>query len=259
MLAAAPAFWLLAGLAATTANAIDVDLSAFGVTAQPKPPPVTAVPVMTEDDGADLIFARSRGRGRGRRREEPDPQAVPDDWVAPIACKGGMQVDTDGPPDDNPIPDPDTHQDETSATYDDGHDTYLSAFRIPYVVKPLGARAGRGNCSSYLTPVKLWDFVRVTYKGVTVTAIVADEGPPGKFGEASVAVHDLLGNVRARENVGIGEGVTYVFYPNSGIRATSEKELLKNLREWTPPVVTVPEPRPPAQPSRPHRRRRRDG
>src|SRR5205807_5178268 len=60
-------------------------------------------------------------------------------------------VDTDGPADDERIPDPDTHQDTTSATYADGQGTSISAFRVPYVVKPLGRRPGRGRCSSLLT------------------------------------------------------------------------------------------------------------
>ena len=226
-------YWVFACLAAVPANALDVDLTEFGIAPMIHAPLVEAVLV--------------------RRKPEPEPD---EDSIAPVTCKAGMAVDTDGPTGGERVPDPETHQDETSASYSGGG--YINAFRVPYVVKPLGSRPGRNHCDVPLTAVKLWDVVVVEYQGKRARAIVADEGPAGKFGEGSVRLHDLLGNERARENVGIAGGVTYTFYPNSGKRAENEKALLSFLEDWIPPVIAPPRPRPPAQPPRPPRRRRRD-
>ena len=109
--------WMFACLAAVPAAALDVDLTEFGIAPMIHAPPVEAVAV------------------RRRPDREPDEQSL-----TPVTCKSGMAVDTDGPTGGERVPDPDTHQDETSAMYTDGG--YLNAFRVPYVVKPLGSRPG---------------------------------------------------------------------------------------------------------------------
>lgn len=230
--------WAFACVAAAAVNSygLTVDLSEFEIPSMTGAPPIEAVPV------------------RGHSRSDPQPIEDP---IAPITCRGGMQVDTDGPADGETIPDPDTHQDETSVTYDDGHDTSISAFRVPYVVKPLGSRPGRKNCDRPLTAVKLWDVVEVEYNGKRTLAIVGDEGPAGKFGEGSLRLHELLGNDRARLNSGVDKGVTYIFHPNSGRRAANERSLLAFLNAWVPPAKALA-PQAPAQPAHQHRPRRRD-
>lgn len=224
------------------AEALTVDLTGFGIRPEPRTASLVAAPV---DKGLKELFDKAG---------------------SPISCSAGMAVDTDGPADGNPIPDPDTHQDVTAATYDDGAGTSISAFRIPYVVKPQGSSPGKKHCAKPLNAVRLWDLVRVKCAGKSVMAVVADLGPVGKFGEGSVALHDACGNTRARENVGIGSGITYIFFPGTGVRARNEahlKEIILRGADLDESMIGPNRPDRPRAEDRPrsrrrdHRRRRR--
>lgn len=63
--------------------------------------------------------------------------------------------------------------------------------------------------------MKLGDLCRVEHGGCAVTAIVADIGPTGHYGEGSIALAKRLGiNPDARRG-GTDDDVTYYYYPNS--------------------------------------------
>lgn len=68
--------------------------------------------------------------------------------------------------------------------------------------------------------VHLGDFATVTYNGITVGAIVAEDGPANEIGEGSIALHRALGVNPQRllphhYLTGIDSGVSFTIYLNS--------------------------------------------
>lgn len=95
-----------------------------------------------------------------------------------------------------------------------GANQYVDSESIPFYVLPM-------NWSSITQlDCKLGDVARVTYKGKSVYAILADRGPNDKLGELSIcAIEKLGGNpwnaARTRIVSGLPHGVIYEVIPNS--------------------------------------------
>jgi len=88
---------------------------------------------------------------------------------------------------------------------------YVNAEVIPYIVLPQKVKQASG--------AKLGDFAVVVNKsnGKLAYALFADEGPPGKLGEASIALANALGVDANPKNGGIEEYVImYLVFPGSG-------------------------------------------
>lgn len=84
---------------------------------------------------------------------------------------------------------------------------YVDASTIPYVVTPAELYRKDGVRMGDLAVVLRYD--RVCY------AIVADVGPHGHYGEASMACARQLGIDDSPRSGGVGGGVTYIIFPGS--------------------------------------------
>jgi len=86
---------------------------------------------------------------------------------------------------------------------------YVNAETVPYVSVPPDL-VHRG--------VRMGDAAVVIHKGIIAGAIVADEGPHGRYGEGSMALAAALGLPSSPRNGGCSWGVTWLVWPGS--RAT---------------------------------------
>lgn len=83
---------------------------------------------------------------------------------------------------------------------------YVDAEKVPYVsVPPEAIRQG----------VRMGDVAWVCHGPLACGAIVADEGPGGKWGEGSIALADALGIMSSPKHGGVRDGVSYVVFPGS--------------------------------------------
>lgn len=82
---------------------------------------------------------------------------------------------------------------------------YVNSEIIPYIVIPRGF------------PAKLGDLAQVEYNNKRLTAIIADVGPKGKYGEGSIALAKQLGINADPKHGGIDKNVTYYVYAGSSI------------------------------------------
>lgn len=78
---------------------------------------------------------------------------------------------------------------------------YVDSETVPFIVIPGGVQWA-----------KLGMRARVTYKGKTAEAIVADIGPRTKIGEGSIALADLLGIKSNPKTGGVSSGVDYAIF-----------------------------------------------
>jgi hypothetical protein len=87
---------------------------------------------------------------------------------------------------------------------------YVDAEEVPYVSIPSDMLAG-----SHGGPLHVGDLAVVFYRGKAVAGIVADVGPRGKYGEASIAMAAAHGIPSSPRNGGCSSGVLYVVFPGS--------------------------------------------
>ncbi len=125
-----------------------------------------------------------------------------------ILFESDLDVDCDGrwPHNDQ---DSDAQKD---TSLHDGAGRALDASLTPFFVLPSWFANKHG--------VKLGDYAAITWHGRLIFAILGDFGPRKKLGEASLVVHDALGNpnfVNGRyRNIGIDAGVQTLVFPGSG-------------------------------------------
>lgn len=81
---------------------------------------------------------------------------------------------------------------------------YLDAVAVSYIVVPRAFIIG-------VSGVVMGCKATVTYRGLTVPAMVGDEGP--EFGEASIAVAKALNIAGSPKSGGVTGGVTYQIWP----------------------------------------------
>lgn len=121
----------------------------------------------------------------------------------------GVVVDKDGEPvvqgEDDPAPgfyiSPSSLVDHSKKQTDPAR--YVDAEVVPYIAIPPELRE---------QGVKLGDVCMVLYRGRTCAGIVADVGPRGKYGEASVAMARALGIPSDPRRGGCSSDVTYVVF-----------------------------------------------
>lgn len=87
---------------------------------------------------------------------------------------------------------------------------YVDAETVPYISIPSDMLAG-----SHGGPLHVGDLAVVVYRGKVVPCIVADVGPRGKFGEASIATAVACGIPSSPRNGGCSAGVLYIVFPGS--------------------------------------------
>lgn len=131
-----------------------------------------------------------------------------------IQIESGLQIDADGSADSTTV-DPDHGQVDTSLKWLDaeGKAHAIDTFKVPFFVLPMGWYKEQG--------IELGDIAAVIYKDRIEYAIFADVGPYQKLGEASIALHDNLGNKpwtasgKPWNGIETEPGVTLVVFPDS--------------------------------------------
>ncbi len=99
---------------------------------------------------------------------------------------------------------------------------YVDSENVPYIsIPPELKRQG----------VKLGDLCVVIYGDGICGAIVADIGPHNKFGEASIAVANVMEIPSSPKNGGCDEGVTYIIFPDTGMGWPRDVEELQTTAE----------------------------
>lgn len=86
---------------------------------------------------------------------------------------------------------------------------WANASQVPYIVLPLEHHDFGGRLGDFGAVIHL-STGRVAY------VTVADLGPPHNLGEGSVALAKALRINASPKDGGVGDGVAYVFFPNSG-------------------------------------------
>ena len=86
---------------------------------------------------------------------------------------------------------------------------YVDSEHICYISVPKEMVPSHGGT------VHMGDLCAVLYRGKLVFGLVADDGPTGKYGEASMATAAALGIPSSPRNGGCGSGVTYVIFPGT--------------------------------------------
>jgi hypothetical protein len=95
---------------------------------------------------------------------------------------------------------------------------WVNVSKVPFIVLPLKHHDFGGRLGDYGAVVHLTT-------GKVAYVIAADLGPPNKLGEGSVALAKALGVNPSAKDGGVGNGVAYIFFPNSGdgtIKTASE-------------------------------------
>jgi len=88
---------------------------------------------------------------------------------------------------------------------------YVNASEIPFIVLPLRHKNFGGHLGDLGAVVNLKN-------GKIAYVIAADEGPPNKLGEGSVALAKALGVNASAKSGGTSNGIAYCFFPGSGNR-----------------------------------------
>jgi hypothetical protein len=132
-----------------------------------------------------------------------------------VVVVSDSDADADGSPRATTI-DPSCGQGQTSlgAPAWKGKGPYVNSETIPYYVLPMNWSDATG------IPCKLGDIAKLTWKGKSVYAILADRGPNALIGEASIAAIEALGgepwnSAHTKIVTGIPHGVKYEIIPNS--------------------------------------------
>ncbi len=163
-----------------------------------------------------------------------------------IHWTSGMSIDCDGQPGSvcNINTDP-YFQPSTSWTQSDGK--ALKAESLPFIVVPLPSNVWNYAASGIVGG----NLCTIVYKDKYIHAVVGDQGPSQRIGEASYAAAAALGVPPSPTSGGVGSGVTYIVYPGvkvSPIESAAEAHRLgeQELAEWlgvinnpTPETYTV--------------------
>ena len=151
----------------------------------------------------DSTTLRLEGIQSARKVYAPDGSAA-------LLIVGKLSTDTDGLRDPGIQNYESTHQDQI--TYD-SHPPTINSNVIPFGVIPIGMSARHGR------QLEMGTLGTVFYNGRHVHIVYADAGPRTKFGEASIAVHRVLGIELVHNghytDSGIDSGVTQLIYLGS--------------------------------------------
>jgi N-acetylmuramoyl-L-alanine amidase len=150
-----------------------------------------------------------------------------------VTITSDADIDADGSPRAKEI-DPGSGQLGTSlcAPTWRGNGQYVNAETIPYFVLPMNFAPTTGiDC-------KLGDVARISWRGRSIFAILADRGPNDKLGEISIAAAEALGfspwsQDKKRIVRGIPHGVVYEIIPRSAnLSKTTDFESIQLYGNW---------------------------
>jgi Fungal chitosanase of glycosyl hydrolase group 75 len=152
-------------------------------------------------------------------------------------------VDADGAPVSCGANSSHTDQCQTWLRYDQGPEQYVNAEQVPYIVIPSDAPEA-GHSFEQASKIRAGDLAIVIYKQRCVYSIVADSGPYFRIGEASIAVHNTLGNRQCEKNekpctrlrakglgVGIPSEVDYLIFPGSRPANLSASNVQRKIQQ----------------------------
>jgi hypothetical protein len=145
-----------------------------------------------------------------------------------IVFRSKAGVDADGSPASKGQFAGSSDQPHTSLTYDGAPTEFVNAEDVSFVVVPQTKESFRASFKVD-SDIRLGDLAVVMKGGRCSFGIVADEGPAYRIGEASMRVHEDLGNPQCKtpeehpclklkaggDGVGIAAGVTYIIFPGS--------------------------------------------
>jgi Fungal chitosanase of glycosyl hydrolase group 75 len=160
----------------------------------------------------------------------------------PIYFKSKAAVDADGAPVSCGAQRSATDQCQTWLRYDRGPHKYINAEQVPYIVIPSDGPDARHSFER-ASGVTVGDLAVVMYGQRCVYGIVADSGPYYRIGEASIAMHEALGNPQCASStrpcprliangmgVGIAEGVGFLIFPRSRPTDLSADNILQKIQ-----------------------------
>ena len=153
----------------------------------------------------------------------------PGNWYGIVTDTG----EADGEPivqgDDDPCPgfyiSPTALSDHSLHAFDPNR--YVDSGTVPYISIPPDLKHNQN--------VRLGDLCVVFYKDMMTYGIVADIGPHGRYGEASICTAQRLSIPDSPRNGGVGSGVTYWIMTGTGKgwpRTTLEKDAENAFENW---------------------------
>lgn len=211
--------------------------AAYKAYKEPTPPassgPVTAAKLRAMATGGTKVSNGSYNEG------STGPVSVMQKNSA-LHWTSGMSIDCDGQPGSlcNKTTDP-YFQPNTSYNQSDGKP--LNAETLPFIVVPLASSIWNAGNSG----VKGGMLCTIVYKEKYVHAVVGDQGPTDRIGEASYAAAKALGIPASPTSGGVGSGVTYIVYTDTivkPIESAAEAHRLGEIKAaaWLG-VTTVPD------------------
>lgn len=160
-----------------------------------------------------------------------------------VFWNSGMSIDCDGQPGSKCNINTDPYfQASTSWTQSDGK--ALKAEELPFIVVPLPSDIWNSANSGIVGG----NLCTVVYKDKYVHAVVGDQGPSARIGEASYATAAALGVPPSPTSGGVGSGVLYIVYPGvkvspiesaTAAHALGEAKLAEWLGDTMPDTYTV--------------------
>jgi hypothetical protein len=163
--------------------------------------------LMVDADGSPRAYSPNPGQGLDYLADAGSPG----DWWALVTDNGRA----DGRPlvqkDSDPAP---GYYISTTSLQDPAYPQtstkhWVNASTVPFIVLPLEHHDFGGRLGDFGVVVDL-------ASGKVAYVTVADLGPPHNLGEGSVALAKALGVNPSPKNGGVGNGIAYVFFPNSG-------------------------------------------
>jgi Fungal chitosanase of glycosyl hydrolase group 75 len=163
----------------------------------------------------------------------------------PIYFNSKAAVDADGAPVSCGSQRSATDQCQTWLRYDTGPEKYVNSEQVPYIVIPSDGPHARHSFER-ASGVTAGDLAVVIHKQRCVYAIVADSGPYYRLGEASIALHEALGNPQCASKttpcprliangmgIGIPAGVDFLIFPHSRPSQLSADNILQKIQSET--------------------------
>ncbi len=200
--------------------ALNSMIQALGSTPSTTPPAITAASLKAMASGGTRISNGTYAQGSTSAVSVMSKNNA-------VHFTSGMSIDCDGQPGTKCNSNTDPYfQPDTSWHQSDGQ--ALKAETLPFIVLPL--------------PSDTWDYstagivggnlCTVVYGNNYVHAVVGDQGPRERIGEASYATAERLGIPSSPTSGGVGSGVTYIVYPGvkvNPIESASEAHRLGQI------------------------------
>lgn len=163
--------------------------------------------LMVDADGSPAAYSPKPGQGLDYLADAGSPG----DWWALVTNNGRSSGEPVLQTRSDPMP---GYYISTTSLEDPSYPVtspkhWVNASTVPYIVLPLDHHDFGGRLGDYGAVIDMASG-RVAY------VMVADLGPPHNLGEGSVALAKALRVNPSPKNGGVGAGIAYVFFPNSG-------------------------------------------